>query len=362
MRVVQIGVGAWGASWLPVVQASPCCELVGAVDVDEPARRSAQASGVPAERTFATLGEAQDSGLEADAALIVVPPRLHAPLAVSALQAGLHCVIEKPLADQMEAGHAVVQAARHADRYAMVSQNYRFKRAPRTVARLVREGTIGEVEQVFVDFQKNPSFTGFRLEMDEPLITDMAVHHLDQMRGVLGLEPRSLRAWSWNPSWSSFDGNACARIDLTTESGARVVYTGSWVSHGAHTSWDGSWDIQGRLGGVRWAQNRVEVRFASVFDTVFMQGALEREGRMEVELDVLEVEERQGVLAELRRAVDQRSRPETDVRDNIRSLGLMLAAVTSAKAGGEEIDLERFCSAPPSPSAGSPHTQGVAGS
>jgi predicted dehydrogenase len=129
---------------------------------------------------------------------------------------------------------------------------------------------------------------------------------------------------------------------IETDEGAEVVYTGSWASHGKHTTWDGAWDIQGDRGGLLWAENRVEIRFASLFDTVFMPGAFEREGIMEVELDELEFEERAGTLTEFAAAIREDRPAETHARDNLKSLALVLAAVESAKCGGKEIELEAF--------------------
>jgi predicted dehydrogenase len=338
IRVIQVGLGAWGASWAHVLQASPHVELAALVDVDEAARGAvADAVGVPREACASTLAEAIGA-VDADAVLVVVPPGAHEPVAIEALEAGLHCLIEKPLADTLAAAARIADAAEAAGLVAMTSQNYRFKRAPRTVRRLIDEGWIGDVELVRINFQKNPPFEGFRLEMDEPLITDMAIHHLDQIRSVTGLEPDRLRARSWNPTWSHFAGNACAQVEL--EAGAaRVLYTGSWVSHGRHSTWDGDWDIQGSRGGISWRDNRVEVRFASLFDTVFKPGAVERDGVMAVDLDDVPYEERAGVLEEFAAAIGDGRPAETNARDNLRSLALVLGAVESAGADGNPVEL-----------------------
>jgi predicted dehydrogenase len=343
-RILQLGAGAWGASWAQRVRMSPHVDLVGVVEPDEVARRAvADAADIPSDRGFADLETALDAGLDAEVALLVTPPRTHAPLAVRCLEAGLHCLIEKPLADSMPAAQRIVAVAERVGRQVMVSQNYRFKQAPRTVRRLIREGVVGDVEQVRVNFAKRPMFTGFRAEMNEPLIVDMSIHHLDQLRGIVGLEPTELRAQSWNPTWSTYAGNAAALIEGRTAAGARFLYTGSWVSHGPQTTWDGTWDIQGTRGGILWELNRVTVRFASVFDTVFLPHALEREhGLMEVRLDDVTQEERLGTLAEFATALDEGRLPETSGAQNLRSLALVLAAIDSARSGGATVRLEEL--------------------
>jgi len=341
MKIIQVGAGSWGASWLRIVQQSLQWELAALIEIDVAARdEAARISGLSADRCFARLEDALDAGIEADTALVIVPPPFHAPVAIAALESGLDCLIEKPLANTMSAAREIVAAVDRTGRRAMVSQNYRFKRAPRTVRRLIRSGVIGRVEQIRVDFQKDPPFTGFRVEMEEPLIVDMAIHHLDQIRSVTGSEFHSLRARSWNPSWSRFGGNACCFIEIQSEDGVQIVYTGSWVSRGRHTTWDGAWEIQGDRGCLIWDSNRVEIRFASVFDTVFLPGALERAGGvMEVQLDEVDFEERLGTLAEFADAITQGRPAETSVHDNLKSLALVLAAVESATAGGKTIDL-----------------------
>ena len=343
-RILQLGAGAWGTSWAQRVRMSPHVDLVGLVEPDEAARRAvAEAADIPSERCFADLEAALDARLEAEVALVVTPPRTHAPLAVRCLEAGLHCLVEKPLADSMPAAQQIVAAAERAERQVMVSQNYRFKQAPRTVRRLIREGVIGDVQQVRVNFAKRPMFTGFRAEMREPLIIDMSIHHLDQLRAIVGLELTELRAESWNPTWSTYAGNAAAFIEGSTAAGARFHYTGSWCSHGPQTSWDGTWDIQGTRGGILWELNRVTVQFASPFDTVFLPGALEREHAvMEVRLDDVALEERLGTLAELASALSEGRPAETSGEDNLRSLALVLAAFESAQSGGAPVDLDEL--------------------
>ena len=337
MRVIQVGLGAWGASWLGMVGQSADWELVGVVDVDQAAaQKAADQHGV---RAYRDIEHALEDREAFDAVLVIVPPEYHAAVAVPVLRAGIPALIEKPLAGNLADALAIIEAADESGAVAMVSQNYRFKRAPRTVQRLIEQGVIGDVQQVFINYQKNPPFEGFRLTMDEPLIVDAMIHHIDQIRGITGVEATSVRANSWNPSWSRFAGNASAVVQIEGAGGVKVVYTGSWASQGEHTSWDGDWDIQGSKGSISWSNNTVQVRFESLFDTVFLAGATEHSGVMHVDLDVLEVEERLGTLAAFHHAVATGERPETDVRDNILSLQLVMATAESAKSGGETVRL-----------------------
>jgi predicted dehydrogenase len=338
VKIIQVGLGAWGASWLNVIHQSKTWELAGVVDVNPDAARAAgEQYGIPA---YANIQEALNHKETFDAVLVIVPPEYHAAVAIPALEAGVHTLIEKPLAHNLEDGIRIIEAAEKSGKQAMVSQNYRFKRAARTVQRLISEGVIGDLEHVFIDYKKNPPFEGFRLEMDEPLIVDAMIHHLDQLRGIVGVEPTAVRARSWTTGTSRFKGNASAVVQFDCDNGARVVYTGSWSSYGPQTSWDGDWEIQGSKGAITWKNNEVTINFASLFDTVFLAGAVERSGVMHVDLDPLPVEERLGTLAAFRDAIETGKKAETDVTDNIQSLQLVMATADSARQDGAPISLK----------------------
>jgi predicted dehydrogenase len=339
--LVQVGVGLWGSSWLNVVKESPDWELCALVDLDEEALAQARtACQLPAECCFATVAEAVKA-TQPCAALVVVPPRFHAQVTLESFDLGLHCLVEKPLTATLTEARAVIEEGKKVGRSVMVSQNYRNKRAAQTVRRLVERGAVGDIGQVYITFQKAPIFSGFRAEMDEPLIVDMAVHHFDLVRGILNLEPSEVRARSYNPAWSYFKGNASALVEFDTPAGAVISYAGSWVTRGRPTTWDGSWDIHGDRGAIEWADNRVVLRPESIYDTVWQPGTRERENILDVDLVTLEAEERHGSLAEFARSLDEKREPETSAGDNIRSLAMVLGAVEAAKTG-RSVDLERL--------------------
>jgi predicted dehydrogenase len=331
LKIIQVGIGAWGYSWIPVVSDSPAWELVGVVDLNQAALDKAKAQyGI--QNTFTSLADAIQK-VQADAILVTTPPEYHEPVVVEALERGLHCIVEKPLADTVEAAKSMVAAAERTGKKLMVSQNYRFKRAPRTVQEVLKRGVIGEVGNVYINFHKAPVFEGYRGQMEEPLITDMAIHHFDQIRNILGLEPVKITATSWNPKWSWFKGNAVAQVMFEMENGARIIYTGNWVSTGTTTTWDGDWNIQGDGGEVYWSNNKVVVRTNDLYKTVFMKGAIEVNGELHYDLLDLPFEERLGSLHEFASAIREDRQPETSGADNMNSIAMVLGARMSVKKG-----------------------------
>ncbi len=329
---------------MDVVAASPGWELAAVVDIDR--KRLADAAAQHALRDD-QLHQSLDSAIAAgglDACLVVVPPEAHAEVAITAARAGLHCLVEKPLAGTVAEAKAMVAAADDAGVRLMVNQNYRYRRAPRTVKKLVSDGAVGAIGAVNIQFRKAAHFGGgFREKMAHPLVLDMAIHHFDQLRGTVGFEPAEVTARSWNPKWSWFDGDAMASAMFRADDGAVATYTGSWVARGADTTWDGDWRIEGTEGELHWADNTVSLRPQSVFTSVFVPGAREERGRLVFDLLALAAEDRQGSLAAFHDAVTSGEEAETSGRDNLRTLATVLAVRTAIERG-ETVTLDEVLS------------------
>jgi predicted dehydrogenase len=123
LKIVLIGIGGWGWSWIGVAQHSTAWELQAVVDVNPEALKRAQdVYGLRPDQMYSSLDEALKH-IQADAALIVVPPELHARVAEDALSHGLHCLIEKPLADTVADAKKIVAAGKKAGKRVMVSPN-----------------------------------------------------------------------------------------------------------------------------------------------------------------------------------------------------------------------------------------------
>lgn len=339
-RFIQFGTGWWGAGWARELTKSGRAELVALVDPNaELLGAVANEVDLPANRRFVNVTDAL-SAVEADCALIVVPPAEHAPVAIACIDAGLEILMEKPFAPTPHEARPVVARAKEAGKALMISQTFRFRRGPKTVQTMIRRGLIGEVEQVFGKFHKASPFEAdnFRCLMDEPLIVDMAIHHFDFVRGVFGLEPSRVRARSWNPSWSWYRGNASAVVEFETPTGAMVSWQGSYCSRGPLTTWDGAWEIHGTKGSLRWSENEVFFRPTELGDTVFTPGGLElADDVMRIPLVEMPKEERGAVLDEFLDALDEGRDPEPSGEDNLGSIGLVLAAARSATQGGTTV-------------------------
>src|SRR5262249_15874927 len=80
-----------------------------------------------------------------DAALIAVPHHFHEPVATEALAAGVHVLLEKPLAPTLDACDRILAAADAAGTVFMVAENAQYWPEVLTVRALIADGAIGDV-------------------------------------------------------------------------------------------------------------------------------------------------------------------------------------------------------------------------
>ena len=144
LRIGLIGVGgAAQINHIPALKKVEGLELVALCDRDpEKTQRVAQKFGIP--RSYARIEDFL-ADEEMDAVDICTPNYLHAPMAVAALEAGLHVMCERPLARSGEEAAAMVKAAKKADRTLMCAVQHRFRSDAQLLRKFVEKGDLGEV-------------------------------------------------------------------------------------------------------------------------------------------------------------------------------------------------------------------------
>lgn len=331
MRIVQVGLGGFGRDWArSMIPQVPEVEVVGTADVFEGSRTLAIEAGLTtADRCFDSLETALEA-TDPDAVLVTASLVGHVPAAVTALKAGKHVLIEKPFAPSAAEAQELVALADAQGLTVAVSQNYRFFPAVQAVRELVASGELGDLHAVGLDFRQFSGQAGVRGPhhyLDEPLLVDMSIHHFDLLRYVLGREVESISCRTWDPSWSLFSGpsEGVAQVDF----GADLVasYRGSWVSHGAKTTWAGEWRMDfadaevwwtSRGDGPEgWRDDEVRIRRGRTVETL--------------ELPTVARTDRAGSLTEFVTAIADGREPIISGRDNVGSLATTYAAVKASK-------------------------------
>jgi predicted dehydrogenase len=120
-----------------------------------------------------------------DLVSVVAPTSLHRPLAVAALEAGCHVLVEKPIAASREEAEAMIAAAKTAERLLSVGHIERFNPAIRELRRRLAAGELGRVHEVNAT-RLGPFPARIR---DVGVVVDLAPHDLDVMRFLLESDP-----------------------------------------------------------------------------------------------------------------------------------------------------------------------------
>ncbi|MCY4145273.1 MAG: Gfo/Idh/MocA family oxidoreductase [Chloroflexi bacterium] len=338
MKVIQVGIGGMGNAWLGAAQRSPKVDFAAFVEIDaDIADQQAARYGLDRALIFRTLPEAL-ARVAADAVINVTPPQFHREISVLSLEAGLPVLSEKPLAGTMDDARAIVDAADRTGLLHSVAQNYRYRPLTQTIKRVLDSGMLGAVGAVHVEFYKGPRFGGFREEMPQPLIVDMAIHHFDLLRFFLGSEARSIGARSWNPPWSWYRGDASAVAQIDFASGVPASYVGSWCSQAGETSWNANWRFDCERGVLRVEDDSLRVqRLLGVGEG---GGALRNQHSQPEIVPLLDMarEGQDYLLDEFVDAVNSGGSPATSAQDNIRTMELVFGAVRAC-ATGETISL-----------------------
>lgn len=153
--------------------------------------RAAEATtAYPQARVVADAQQAFDDP-QVDAVVLATPNQTHAPLALAALAAGKHVLVDKPFTVTVEEAQQVVAQAQRAGRIVSVFQNRRWDGDFLTVRGLVDAGTLGEIAEFHSHFDRHRPQVGDRWrEHDLPgsgLWFDLGPHLLDQALQLFGM-------------------------------------------------------------------------------------------------------------------------------------------------------------------------------
>jgi predicted dehydrogenase len=332
IRLIQAGVGGFGQGWVQhVASKTEGVELVAVVDVsDDNLRKAGEAVGLGTDRRFTSL-EAALEKVQADAVLTVTPPAVHVEHARLAFARGLHLMTEKPFAADMAQAREMAALARKAGRQLAVSQNYRYSPPIHTLRKLVRETRpLGEVGHAHVDFYIPADFTGsFRESMEHVLLVDMAVHHFDLVRAILGRNITRVMAHTFNPAWSWYQHNPALKAMLELEGGLFVSYSGDWSGRGRNTSWNGDWRVQCAEGSIH-LDSRNPDRLALARSS---RGFTADTTEQTVVFEKPALQAQAATLAQFIGAIRSGTPCEISGEDNLWSFGAVMAGVQSAQSG-----------------------------
>lgn len=187
IRVGLIGFGYWGPMFVRNFGEIDGVETAWVCDRD-PQRREAVADRYPGMAVFDDLDEALSAG--ADAAVVATPPRTHEPLARRVLDAGLHVLIEKPIAMTGDAALALGREAREKNLTLMVGHILRYNPALATIRTMIEEGELGDLY-----YLHSTRVNLGRHHRDVNVMWDLGPHDMSAILPLIGQRPQAVSAW-----------------------------------------------------------------------------------------------------------------------------------------------------------------------
>lgn len=223
LRVAIIGAGYWGPNLARNFAMSGDWELVAICDMD--AERAAALAHKTGEPAVVTSVDRLLRDHDIDAVAIATPARTHHAIAMQAIAAGKHVLVEKPLADNSIHGREMVRAARAAGTILMADHTYCYTPAVLKIRDLLASGELGEI--LYIDSVR---INLGLVQPDVDVFWDLAPHDLSILDFILpgGLNPVGVSAQGADPLNS---GKSCVGyLSLPLRNGALAHIHVNWLS------------------------------------------------------------------------------------------------------------------------------------
>ncbi|MCU0269497.1 MAG: Gfo/Idh/MocA family oxidoreductase [Acidimicrobiales bacterium] len=216
MRVAVVGIGYWGPKHVRVLSGLP--EVSEVVCVDTAA--APEGSGSAGVRTLSSLTEALP---QVDAVVVSTPPTTHAALALQAIRAGKHVLVEKPFTTSIADADELVRAAADAGVVLMAGHTYAFNGVVQRLREMIRNEELGHLH--YLD--------SARLNLglyrpDVSVVWDLAAHDVAIMNFLLDSTPDVVSARSGHVANPRFDDIAYLWLEYNERSVVAAVHV-SWL-------------------------------------------------------------------------------------------------------------------------------------
>ena len=182
-----VGYGYWGPNLVRNFATSDSAQVVSVSDLDSSKLAASRRLYPGVETTSDFRDLLRDRRIEAIA--IATPVHTHYELALAALRAGKHVLVEKPLAQNSEQVLHLIDEAERRNLVLMVDHTFLYTPAVQKIRQLISEDTIGDVYY----------YNGIRASLglfqsDVNVIWDLAVHDMSIIQYILDEEPVAVSA------------------------------------------------------------------------------------------------------------------------------------------------------------------------
>ncbi len=253
-NVAVFGAGAIGSDHLASFKLHPAARVVAIAEVSrERGREAAERFSIP---ELVTDYRALLRRRDIDVVSIALPNYLHAKVALDALKAGKHVMLDKPMATSARDAAKLVAEAKKQGVLLMVGQNFRFNQETQMARHIVEAGTLGDIYHAKTSWLRRAGiprigswFTQRRFA-GGGCTYDIGVHALDRCLHIMGdfdaaavsgqtyakFGTRGLGNGAWGRSEidpkAPFDVDDLSVALIKMRSGRTVLLEVSWAAHG----------------------------------------------------------------------------------------------------------------------------------
>lgn len=218
LTIAVVGCGYWGSKHVRVLSAMADVKHVIVVEPDAGVRSKMLAAFPNADGASAL----EDVLERVDGVVIATPPHNHTELALLALKAGRHVLVEKPLATNARDARRIVAAGRASGAQVVAGHTYEFNPVVHDLRRRMEEGELGDIKYIH---SARLNLGLYRSDVN--VVWDLAPHDISIMNYLLGETPKTARAW----------GFSCASKGVVDVAHFQLEYRRSGVVGYGFTSW-----------------------------------------------------------------------------------------------------------------------------
>ena len=191
LRAGVVGLGWAGRQHMTAYDSSPDVDLVGLAGMEVgPMQELGDQYGIAADQRHNDWKDLLAHG-DLDVVSIATPTTLHAPIAIAALDAGIHVLSEKPMAENATVAKTMVEAAKRNGKVLDVSFNHRRRGDVQALKKLVDAGMLGDIYYAKAGWLRREGIPGLgswftrRATAGGGPLMDIGVHMLDMALHLL---------------------------------------------------------------------------------------------------------------------------------------------------------------------------------
>ena len=219
MIIGVVGCGYWGSKHVRVLHGMGEVHQVVAIDPRQ-SRLLELTRAFPALETAPSVDDVLD---KVDGLIIATPPSTHAALAITALRAGKHVLVEKPLATRSSDVRRMIDAADDASAILMAGHTFEYNAAVWKLRELVESGELGKI--YYLDSAR---LNLGLYQSDVNVVWDLAPHDVSIFNHVLRSRPSVVQAWGARHGHREHEDVAYIRLNYVEPEVTATIHV-SWL-------------------------------------------------------------------------------------------------------------------------------------